>query len=104
MIRLVLQVLVVLSVSGLALAYLGTTYVLVGLIITAIALALLISRWKDVAALPASSDEDPQLSLVAVEFLFRLLLAMMLGAVWPSLPLIVLSGSSKSNSDGRSYR
>lgn len=95
-----LQALVVLGLSSLALLWLGMTYVFIGLAVTTLALSLLLSRWRDVTI---TQTDYESLSEEAREFFFRLILAMMLGAIWPSLPVIIFGPSKRGTSDGSSH-
>lgn len=65
-------------------------YLMIGVGVTAIVFFTLMLRWEEHA--PSRSDDPvdmPPMSLFAIEFVYRLLLAATIGAIWPSIPVIV---------------
>lgn len=65
--------------------------------VTAIAFMTLMLRWGDHGD-HEDGDKEMNLSLFAIEFVYRFLLAAALGAIWPSIPVIfgVRTSSTKS--------
>lgn len=70
---------------------------MIGVGVTAIAFVTLMLRWEE----PRDEDPDsmPPMPLFAIEFVYRLLLAAALGAIWPSIPVIVGVRSSAKKPD-----
>lgn len=96
MIKLFLQIVTVLGLSVGTFWFLGVHfYVPVGLLITISIFAILMTRpWLSDAA-----EEQDQLHLQSLEFFYRLLLALVIGALWPSLPVILISGRARERAE-----
>lgn len=88
---------VAISVGG-YLAFGHVTYGMIGSVIAVVVLALLMTRsqWGD-DRVPPDADES-ELPTVALEFFYRLMLSLLLGVFWPSLPFIVGYGRTKDAS------
>lgn len=77
-----------LSITGLWL--LQEIYLIVGLLVAITAFSILIARGWRVEPIPRSDDfEASELARVALDFLFRCVLAIAVGAFWPGLPIIL---------------
>lgn len=91
---------VAVSVGG-YFAFGHSTYMVIGAVIAITVLALFMWRLDErVAPLPA--EAEPVLSAIALEFFYRLMLALLLGVVWPSLPFIVGYGRAKDGAAPKS--
>jgi hypothetical protein len=90
---------IVLSVGVLWLIPIGI-YATIGALVGIVLLVLLLTRgrWASDDEISENDLEGHELHLYALEFFWRFVLALMLGAIWPSLPVIIGGGRARDRS------